>query len=1460
MKLKMNSYAWTLLQARPVTGSRKCAFCLMMYVTLLMHVAVPKANAVQVGIPAGGTELQPETTYTLSTATIFPLKIVADGTYTIVGNYSGDYGPPLGYAGQTLTPAQSAERRTPWTNAAVTNLINIGTASHGIYVKYNLKNVTVILRNVGLLTGGVDNAAFIIDGMNADGNTGAAAFQQHVDGSDVVVKLEGRNMLYSGNIVACNRAGLEVWKGSTVYIEGNGSLFAKSSITRNFSTNAYPRLSTHAHPQGSPYWDGSEASYKEDTKSSSSGNRSGAAGIGAGDVSGSGGNVVIRENPTVIAVSGAHGAGIGGGWGSAGTYHADVFIYGGTVESWGGQHGAGIGGGCSGGDGTIVVLPIANVYSASYDPSRAMLGQMQNVIFFGNPDDSRLALYTEDYREVDMYLDMSKNAAVRNVIERLGGGMNPSNLPLGKTRNNWPTTASIQHRPNYADWAAAVSPAMQTGPDKYVLLLNGGFIPQNINVAFLTNAKTEKNHTYSPVPTTTNGTPYLCSFVSAGGINTYGLNYPTTAVDPYYNVNSPAADHYAYATPASRPVPRFVMIAPSYIPSVAINPSTPPELYAGYAVTNPNNKITLTIGNTGNQKLYNPKITILGDDYELISNPGVSLQAAVDAALLGLLYSDEGGLYIPSGSIFSIELRLKPDKHPGSSYDGWVLFSADNLPEAPTPKQFNIHVLDKFLLPPDLIMEMPTDTVVNGPFKIRAKFKNRQGLYPYGVKNLVVGDIFVDHGTVTAVTPDPATENPAGYYSDWIIDVTPVSGLPNKTPISTVVKQGAAEDQIQANTQTASKPKYVIFSSDAPYAAFNVAEGAILSSLDTLLIYVYGNGITSGKQDSIYINGIGQFTASGARASLQSQFRLTELPSTTLNISTPGQYELLVTDANNLKIGSPAPAGFPNGDFELEIPGNYIHNFDGNYLSNTKLHFSLHVPEIKDGAGVGGNIIPQTLDSPGGTVRIWVYGKYLLAARGQLVIVTGRAIPDYTAGQEIIIPSANFTDTTAYVDVVLPPNMMVSAESYDFTIRLYSRKPSDVTPNLTAIVNPATASLDSTLTVKGYREGLHAYPNRQRYEGGPVDLKLAGKNLFHLNLSPNSNLRVRVKKDGVYTSAVIPVPVPMLLGDIVISLGSAAFTTEKNLSPNAAVYVYELWYDVNGTPTPVPETSSNAPYVADSTIVESGMDELEQILKKTHHVVSQQVANTLTTVKTWLIPQLNAIEILRNFGLTVTENDITYTSFDPAVAGTVTIPRGINGHFVFTLKLHTVPEMEITLNTGEIIAVISPPILIEREVGLPETKGYSIDPLPGIHRVESGCDFTFYLTPTSDGTRPVQPKVTTNRHIGSDEDGGVIIESKEDDAYYIVTIREIREHITVYINKETEACEDISGTRVWGEKGNLHVRTVEAGDAVVYSIPGTPVTTFRLKAGETVAMPLPAGIYVVSLHGATYKAFVGQEK
>ncbi|MDR1674852.1 MAG: hypothetical protein LBR86_00035, partial [Tannerella sp.] len=312
------------------------------------------------------TVLTPGSTTTLSglPSQSFPLIIKHEGTYRITGHFNG-------------TPA---------------SMVSAG-ATHGIEVRSGLKNVTVILENVGIQTTGIEACAFLIQG-NPDATKTTTDVSDTQSWSSVVtVKLEGENYLYScrgvkvGAYVDGRRAGLEVWKGSTVYIEGPGKLTARCSDSRDYYDNT-----NSAHTKGpydavkDPFMSYGPKSDPTKGVEELAGNSS-AAGIGAGNLGGSGGNVVIRSG-TVIGIAGSHGAGIGGAWtnNNASQAYFTVLIYGGHVESWGGDHGAGIGGGCgaSGQVGTILVLPPAEITAASYNPTGAQLGAMKTIVYVGD--------------------------------------------------------------------------------------------------------------------------------------------------------------------------------------------------------------------------------------------------------------------------------------------------------------------------------------------------------------------------------------------------------------------------------------------------------------------------------------------------------------------------------------------------------------------------------------------------------------------------------------------------------------------------------------------------------------------------------------------------------------------------------------------------------------------------------------------------------------------------------------------------------------------------------------------------------------------------------------------------------------------------------------------------------------------------------------------------------------------
>jgi hypothetical protein len=61
-------------------------------------------------------------------------------------------------------------------------------------------------------------------------------------------------------------------------------------------------------------------------------------------------------------------------------------------------------------------------------------------------------------------------------------------------------------------------------------------------------------------------------------------------------------------------------------------------------------------------------------------------------------------------------------------------------------------------------------------------------------------------------------------------------------------------------------------------------------------------------------------------------------------------------------------------------------------------------------------------------------------------------------------------------------------------------------------------------------------------------------------------------------------------------------------------------------------------------------------------------------------------------------------------------------------------------------------------------------------------------------------------------------------------------------------------TRVWSSGGQLYIAAASAGRAQIYTVAGQLMKTVALVAGETVATPLPPGVYIVVAEGKTWKA------
>lgn len=141
--------------------------------------------------------------------------------------------------------------------------------------------------------------------------------------ANVTFTLSGVNYLISGS----QHAGLEIPPNNKAEINGDGTLYAQSSMNAGIGGGGGLSNGTLVINSGTIYATGGTDSY--------------GAGIGGGN-SGTGGTITINGG-FVYAQGGYHGAGIGGGDMKVG---GNITINGGVVTAIGGDEAAGIGSGC----------------------------------------------------------------------------------------------------------------------------------------------------------------------------------------------------------------------------------------------------------------------------------------------------------------------------------------------------------------------------------------------------------------------------------------------------------------------------------------------------------------------------------------------------------------------------------------------------------------------------------------------------------------------------------------------------------------------------------------------------------------------------------------------------------------------------------------------------------------------------------------------------------------------------------------------------------------------------------------------------------------------------------------------------------------------------------------------------------------------------------------------------------
>ena len=120
-------------------------------------------------------------------------------------------------------------------------------------------------------------------------------------------------------------------------------------------------------------------------------------------------------------------------------------------------------------------------------------------------------------------------------------------------------------------------------------------------------------------------------------------------------------------------------------------------------------------------------------------------------------------------------------------------------------------------------------------------------------------------------------------------------------------------------------------------------------------------------------------------------------------------------------------------------------------------------------------------------------------------------------------------------------------------------------------------------------------------------------------------------------------------------------STAEDATPVRSVKIQVTSED--GLTTKTYEIQFTAPDTGEEDAVAAAKLTLEQGV----YTVEQSTANEEAAVKNWLTERVN--ELIAGTGVTVTADDITIHSFQPATAGTEELPDGIDGSFTFTVRL-----------------------------------------------------------------------------------------------------------------------------------------------------------------------------------------------
>lgn len=352
---------------------------------------------------------------------------------------------------------------------------------------------------------------------------------------------------------------------------------------------------------------------------------------------------------------------------------------------------------------------------------------------------------------------------------------------------------------------------------------------------------------------------------------------------------------------------------------------------------------------------------------------------------------------------------------------------------------------------------------------------------------------------------------------------------------------------------------------------------------------------------------------------------------------------------------------------------------------------------------------------------------------------------------------------------------------------------------------------------------------------------------------------------GILVGQLYTATVDVLLNGVtVVASCNVTFTVTKMAAPNAAIdYEKETLVNLGLNPDDVMKYSfsgSTPVSIADTLngfpIPESWMNDLPNWLS----IEKVDVYGGRSTPQLMTIPRRPAAPNLTyqhptnsyaNNGMIIGINDsmeyrpegVSYwTPFpypDSLCNFLEDLPEG-----VYQVRYRARPAGHINPAFASYITVISlaaysPPALL-REVNLPSVEGVTIVPAPGIYTVISYNDFHFSLT--FEGAPKV---VRTNRMVEGKQE--VLTGTPNAVGGYDYVVLQVQSEIAITIGPDVAANAPVSGGQsVWAAKGMIYVTSPHIDIAEVYTPNGVLQTQALLTEGTTV-LPAAPGVYIVVL-------------